>query len=162
LLLEVINRANSRMYPQVRLVGEDVNEIVPVQEALRRAEEEGLDLCLMSDKSNPPVVRLQDFKKLLYEQKKAKSKQQKGSELKEIQLKINISDHDLQTKINSINKFIERGDKVKIVVRLRGRERESPQRAKELLERVTSVVSKCKVSTIPGPIAIALLEPVKA
>ncbi len=160
--MEVINRANSRMYPQVRLVGEDVNEIVPVQEALRRAEEEGLDLCLMSDKSNPPVVRLQDFKKLLYEQKKAKSKQQKGSELKEIQLKINISDHDLQTKINSINKFIERGDKVKIVVRLRGRERESPQRAKELLERVTSVVSKCKVSTIPGPIAIALLEPVKA
>ncbi|MEY4630367.1 MAG: hypothetical protein RIQ81_487 [Pseudomonadota bacterium] len=160
--MEVINRSNARLYPQVRLVGEDTNEIVSVQDALRRAEEEGLDLCLVSDKSTPPVVRLQDFKKLLYEQKKAKSKQQKGSELKEIQLKINISDHDLQTKINSINKFIERGDKVKIVVRLRGRERESPQRAKELLARVTSVISKCKVSTIPGPIAIALLEPTKA
>ncbi|NBQ54261.1 MAG: translation initiation factor IF-3, partial [Proteobacteria bacterium] len=99
--MEVINRTNSRQYPQVRLVGEEVNEIVPVSEALRRAEEEGLDLCLVSDKSTPPVVRLQDFKKLLYEQKKAKSKQQKSSELKEIQLKINISDHDLQTKIGN-------------------------------------------------------------
>jgi translation initiation factor IF-3 len=158
--LEVINRSNARLYPQVRLVGEDVNEIVPVAEALRRAEEEGLDLCLVSDKSTPPVVRLQDFKKLLYEQKKAKSKQQKGSELKEIQLKINISDHDLQTKINNINKFLERGDKVKVIVRLRGREREAPERARALLDRVTSVV-KCKVSTVPGPIAIALLEPAK-
>lgn len=158
--MEVINRSNARLYPQVRLVGEDVNEIVPVAEALRRAEEEGLDLCLVSDKSTPPVVRLQDFKKLLYEQKKAKSKQQKGSELKEIQLKINISDHDLQTKINNINKFLERGDKVKVIVRLRGREREAPERARALLDRVTSVV-KCKVSTVPGPIAIALLEPAK-
>jgi translation initiation factor IF-3 len=159
--LEVINRTNSRQYPQVRLVGEEVNEIVPVSEALRRAEEEGLDLCLVSDKSTPPVVRLQDFKKLLYEQKKAKSKQQKSSELKEIQLKINISDHDLQTKIGNITKFLERGDKVKVIVRLRGRERESPERARALLERVTSVV-KCKVSMVPGPITIALLEPVKA
>ena len=158
--MEVINRSNARMYPQVRLVGEEVNEIVPVAEALRRAEEEGLDICLVRDKSTPPVVRLQDFKKLLYEQKKAKSKQQKGSELKEIQLKINISDHDLQTKINNINKFLERGDKVKIIVRLRGREREAPERARALLERVTSVV-KCKVSVIPGPISIALLEPAK-
>ena len=100
--MEVINRTNSRQYSQVRLVGEDVNEIVAIGDALRRAEDEGLDLCLVSDKSTPPVVRLQDFKKLLYEQKKAKSKQTKGSELKEIQFKINISDHDLQTKMNNI------------------------------------------------------------
>lgn len=159
--MEVINRSNSRLYPQVRLVGPELNEIVPVAEALRRAEDEGLDLCLVSDKSTPPVVRLEDFKKLLYEQKKAKAKQQKGAELKEIQLKINISDHDLQTKINNISKFLERGDKVKVIVRLRGREREAPERARALLERVTSVV-KCKVSVIPGPIAIALLEPAKA
>ena len=119
-----------------------------------------MDLCLVSDKSTPPVVRLQDFKKLLYEQKKAKSKQTKGSELKEIQFKINISDHDLQTKMNNITKFLERGDKVKIIVRLRGREREAPERARALIDRVTSVV-KCKVSTVPGPIAIAILEPVK-
>ncbi len=158
--MEVINRTNSRQYSQVRLVGEDVNEIVAIGDALRRAEDEGLDLCLVSDKSTPPVVRLQDFKKLLYEQKKAKSKQTKGSELKEIQFKINISDHDLQTKMNNITKFLERGDKVKIIVRLRGREREAPERARALIDRVTSVV-KCKVSTVPGPIAIAILEPVK-
>jgi translation initiation factor IF-3 len=66
----------------------------------------------------------------------------------------------LQTKIGNITKFLERGDKVKVIVRLRGRERESPERARVLLERVTSVV-KCKVSMVPGPITIALLEPVK-
>jgi translation initiation factor IF-3 len=158
--LQVITRSNARLYPEVRMVGESVNEVIPIQEALRRAEEEGLDLCLVSDKSTPVVVRIQDFKKILYEQKKAKSKQQKGSELKEIQLKVNITDHDLGTKLNAIQKFLERGDKVKVSVRLKGRERENPHRARELLDRVTKAVP-CKVSSVPGPIAIAILEPAK-
>ena len=147
----------ARQVPRVRLVGEGSNEVVPTEFAIRQAEEQGLDLVIVSDKSDPPVVRIQDFKKLEYEKKKAKAKQARSSELKEIQLKVNISDHDLQTKINAIKKFLERGDKVKLSVRLKGRERETPERASALLKKVSESV-ECKVSRIPGPMTIAILE----
>lgn len=158
--MDIMTRALARTYPKVRLVGEGSNEIVNTDFALQQAEEAGLDLVVVSDKSDPPVVRIQDYKKLEYERKKARQNKTKSSELKEIQLKVNISDHDLQTKINNINKFIERGDKVKVTVRLKGRERDTPERAHQLVARVTEAVIPCKVSKVPGPIAIALLEPV--
>jgi translation initiation factor IF-3 len=150
----------ARQVPRVRLVGEEYNEIVPTEVAIRQADELGLDLVIVSDKSDPPVVRIQDFKKLEYEKKKARQGKTKSSELKEIQLKINISDHDLQTKINAIKKFLERGDKVKLMVRLKGREREAPERAQQLIQRVVDVVP-CKVSRVPGPMSIAILEATK-
>ena len=155
--MDVFTRAMARQVPRVRLVGEGSNEVVPTEFAIRQAEEQGLDLVIVSDKSDPPVVRIQDFKKLEYEKKKAKAKQARSSELKEIQLKVNISDHDLQTKINAIKKFLERGDKVKLSVRLKGRERETPERASALLKKVSESV-ECKVSRIPGPMTIAILE----
>lgn len=157
--MQVINRAAARNYTKVRLVGEETNEIVSVLEALSRAEEAGLDLVMISDKGDFPVMRVQDFKKVQYELKKAKKKQV-VQELKEIQLKLNIADHDLQTKLNAIERFLERGDKVKVVVRLKGRERENPERARMLLDRVISGV-KCKPNYVPGPITMAILEPVK-
>lgn len=155
--MDVFTRAMARQVPRVRLVGESTNEVVPTEFAIRQAEEAGLDLVIVSDKSDPPVVRIQDFKKLEYEKKKARAKQARTSELKEIQLKVNISDHDLQTKINAIKKFLERGDKVKLSVRLKGRERETPERAAALLKKVSESV-ECKVSRIPGPMTIAILE----
>jgi translation initiation factor IF-3 len=157
--LQVINRVAARNYTKVRLVGEESNEIVSVLEALSRAEEAGLDLVMISDKGDFPVMRVQDFKKVQYELKKAKKKQV-VQELKEIQLKLNIADHDLQTKLNAIEKFLSRGDKVKVVVRLKGRERENPERARQLLDRVITNV-KCKPNYVPGPITMAILEPVK-
>jgi translation initiation factor IF-3 len=157
--LQVINRVAARNYTKVRLVGEETNEIVSVLEALSRAEEAGLDLVMISDKGDFPVMRVQDFKKVQYELKKAKKKQV-VQELKEIQLKLNIADHDFQTKINAIDKFLGRGDKVKVVVRLKGRERENPERARQLLDRVITNV-KCKPNYVPGPITMAILEPVK-
>lgn len=158
--MDVLTRALARSFPKVRLVGEGSNEIVPTEFALRQADEQGLDLVIVSDKSDPPVVRIQDFKKLEYEKKKAKKKQAPSSELKEIQLKVNISDHDLETKISAMRRFLERGDKVKVTVRLKGRERESPQRAQELINRVSKAV-ECRVSRLPGPMTIAILEPTK-
>ena len=158
--MDVLTRALARSFPKVRLVGDSTNEIVPTEMALRLADEQGLDLVIVSDKSDPPVVRIQDFKKLEYEKKKAKKKQATSSELKEIQLKVNISGHDLDTKINAIRRFLERGDKVKVTVRLKGRERESPQRAQELINRVSGAV-ECRVSRLPGPMTIAILEPAK-
>jgi translation initiation factor IF-3 len=157
--LQVINRAAARNYTKVRLVGDDSNEIVSVLEALSRAEEAGLDLVMISDKGDFPVMRVQDFKKVQYELKKSKKKQV-VQELKEIQLKLNIADHDFQTKLNAIDKFLVRGDKVKVVVRLKGRERENPERARQLLDRVISNV-KCKPNYVPGPITMAILEPTK-
>jgi translation initiation factor IF-3 len=157
--LQVINRVAARNYTKVRLVGEETNEILSVLEALSRAEEAGLDLVMISDKGDFPVMRVQDFKKVQYELKKAKKKQV-VQELKEIQLKLNIADHDFQTKVNAIDKFLGRGDKVKVVVRLKGRERENPERARQLLDRVITNV-KCKPNYVPGPITMAILEPVK-
>lgn len=155
--MQVITRALARNFNKLRLVSEAGNEILSVMDALARAEEAGLDLCLISDKGDVPVARIQDFKKIQYELKKAKKKQV-VQELKEIQLKLNIADHDFVTKQNAVEKFLSRGDKVKVVVRLRGRERENPERARMLLDRMITS-TKCKASHVPGPITMAILEP---
>lgn len=149
---------------EVRLVGEGRNEIVQALEALRLAEEEGLNLVLVSaPEAIPPVVRIEDFKKLQYEKKKKQKANRQTSDLKEIQLKANITDHDLTTKVNAIEKFLTRGDKVKVVVRLKGRERDNPQRAHDLVDRVlSSVTVASKSHKIPGPIATAIIEPASA
>ena len=161
--MKVLERADLRSMRDVRLVGEGLNDIVPVMDAWRKAEDEGLDLVLVSDaNATPPVVRIQDFKKLQYEKKKKQRQTKHKVELKEIQLKANISDHDLQTKVNNINRFLERGDKVKVIVRLKGRERDNPQRAHDLIAKVTETVTVgCKINKLPGPIASAILEPAK-
>jgi len=154
--LEVLTRQQARNVPKVRLISNDTNEVVSTDVALRLAEDQGLDLVIVSDKSVPFVVRILDLKKLEYEKRKEKKKQV-VSELKEVQFKVNIADHDLETKVNHIKKFLERGDKVKITVRLKGREREHPERAQDVIKRVTALVP-CKVTRMPGA---ALLEPIK-
>jgi translation initiation factor IF-3 len=155
--LDIMTRALARNVPRVRLIGDGSNEIVPTEMAIRKAEDAGLDLVIVSDQSDPPVVRIQDFKKIEYEKKKAKQTKTRTSEVKEIQLKVNISDHDLQTKMSAIRRFLERGDKVKLTVRLKGREREAPERASALIKRVAEQV-QCMVSRVPGPMTIAILE----
>jgi translation initiation factor IF-3 len=155
--LQVITRALARNFNKLRLVSESGNEVVSVIDALNRAEDLGLDLCLISDKGDVPVAKIQDFRKIQYEEKKAKKKQI-VQELKEVQLKLNIADNDFKTKLNAVEKFLTRGDKVKVVVRLKGRERENPERARALLERMI-VAAKCKASYVPGPLTIAILEP---
>lgn len=160
LFLEILSRTAAHHLSQVRMVGNGVNEIVHISEAFSRAEDLGLDLVLVSTDVTPPVVRIQDFKKIEYEKKKARKASKQVSSLKEVQFKVNISDHDLATKISKIEKFLERGDKVKISVKLKGRERESPERAHELLRRVENTVD-CKISRIPGPMPMTILEPAK-
>ena len=133
--------------------------------AWQEAQESSLDLILVSDEDTvPPVVRIQDFKKILFEKKKAKTQQKvvkkHKPDLKEVQLKANISDHDLKIKVNNIDKFLERGDKVKISVRLKGRERDHPERAQDLIEKALKMVSVGnRSSKMDGPVAMAMLEP---
>ena len=94
-------------------------------EALRMAEEVGLDLVEVSPNTVPPVAKILDFGKYKYEQQKQQQKaraKQKTSELKGIRLGVKIGEHDLDTKLRNAEKFIAKGDKVKFQLRFRGRE----------------------------------------
>lgn len=157
--MEILSRSEALALKKVRLVFDGENDIVPAETAWEKSEDLGLDLVLVSNETTPPVVRIQDFKKIEYEKKKAR-KATKKIEVKELRFMANISDHDFQTKVNKINQFLEKGNKVKITVRLKGREREMPERAQAVIDRVENSV-ECKLSRVPGPMATAILEPEK-
>lgn len=160
--MEILNKYNIRGLDKVRMVGRDTNEIISIEDALALADNQGLDLILVSKDVSPPVVRIQDLKKIEYEKKKAKKRKQPSSgSVKEMRFLINISENDLQIKIAKINKFLQSGNKVKVSVKLKGREKEKPQRAFELIEKIADSAVSCKVNKIPGNIAMALLEPAK-
>ncbi len=162
LFLEILNKHNIRGLDKVRMVGRDSNEIIPIDDALALADNQGLDLILVSKDVSPPVVRIQDLKKIEYEKKKAKKKRPTATtSVKEMRFLVNISENDLSIKIAKINKFLQSGNKVKVSVKLKGRERERPQRAFELIQKIADSAVECRVNKIPGNIAMALLEPVK-
>jgi translation initiation factor IF-3 len=112
---------------------------VPIAEALRLAQEAGLDLVEISPNTTPPVVKLLDFGKYKYhEQKKAAEarKKQKVVEVKEIKFRPMIDDHDYDVKMRSMVRFFEEGDKVKVTLRFRGREMAHQELGTRLLDRV--------------------------
>lgn len=101
----------------------DFNKIVSWREAVKLSQETGLDLIEINPKTSPIIVKLEDYSKYLYELKKQlKQKNKNTTTLKEIQLSANISMHDLQIKANKAKEFISDGDKVKVVLSLKGRE----------------------------------------
>ena len=111
--------------PEVRLVGENVNVgIYPTQEAQRIAESQGLDLVEISPTAQPPVCKIIDYNKFLYEEKKKKKEMKakaKTSEVKEIRFTPNTDDHDFEFKLKHAEKFLAEGDKVKAHVQFKGR-----------------------------------------
>ena len=126
---------------QVRLIGPDGGQldVVPYARARELAAEAGLDLVLVSDRSTPPVVRIMNFGKLQYEQKKNLKAQRKNSaaqKLKEVKFHINIDDHDYETKLKHALDFLEKGCRLKITLALRGREMAHQELAFELMEKV--------------------------
>lgn len=111
--------------------------ILPTHEALRRAQERGLDLVEVNPKADPPVCKILDFGKYKYdEKKKAREAKRKQSvvEIKEIKLRPKTDDHDLQFKTRAAIRFLEAGHKVKFTVRFRGREITHPEKAQEQLD----------------------------
>jgi translation initiation factor IF-3 len=113
--------------PMVRLVDVDgeMIGIVPIRQAMTKAEESGFDLVEISPNADPPVCKLLDFGKFKYEQQKKKNearKRQKIIEVKEIKLRPNIDDHDYDVKMRAATSFLDEGDKVKVTMRFRGRE----------------------------------------
>lgn len=112
--------------------------ILSIQEAIRKAKESGLDLVEVAPNGNPPVCKIMDYSKYVYHQKKKakKSSKQKASQLKEIQFRPNIDDHDYNFKMKHIQEFLEKGHKVKVVVRFRGREMAHQELGFELIDKL--------------------------
>ena len=121
--------------PQVRVIDETGKQlgIISSGEALRIARERNLDLIQVTEKVEPPVCKMGDYGKYLYqEEKKSRSaKKHKAGELKGIRLTFNISLHDLETRVHQAEKFLSKGDKVRIELPLRGRDKALGDFAKE-------------------------------
>ena len=111
-------------YSQVRIIGDDIeSKVVSLKEAKNIAESMDLDLIEINSKVNPPILRICDYSKFLYELKKnAKKNKQTQTQVKEIQLSVSIAQHDLETKAKQAINFLSKGDKVKVVLVMRGRE----------------------------------------
>ncbi|MCL2725856.1 MAG: translation initiation factor IF-3 [Polyangiaceae bacterium] len=132
-------RVNHRIrVPEVRVIdanGEMLG-VLSTHEALRRAQDQGLDLVEVNPKADPPVCKILDFGKYKYEEKKkageAKRKQT-VVQIKEIKLRPKTDDHDIAFKTNAARRFLEAGHKVKFTVRFRGREITHPEKAQEQL-----------------------------
>src|SRR3546814_9598195 len=125
----------------VRLVGADGEMIgfVHIRDALRAAEEAGLDLVEVSPNAEPPVCKILDYGKYKYEIQKKKNearKKQKVIDVKEIKLRPNIDDNDYNVKMRNARRFIEEGDKVKVTMRFRGREMAHQDLGMDVLVRV--------------------------
>ncbi len=126
---------------EIRVIDEDKKQvgILPVAEALSLARQKGLDLVEIAPDASPPVCRIMDYGKFLYEQhKKAQEakKHQKQVQLKEIKFRPKISIHDYNFKIRHVRNFLEEGNKVKITIMIRGRERSRPELAQQIMDRV--------------------------
>ena len=112
---------------EVRVIAENGDQlgVMPVKEAMKLAQEAELDLVKIAPKAQPPVCKIIDYGKYRYElarKEKEARKKQKTVEIKEVRLSPNIESNDLNTKVNAARKFLEKGDKVKVTLRFRGRE----------------------------------------
>jgi translation initiation factor IF-3 len=128
-------------YPKIRVIDSQGQQlgIMSPKEALKIAEEQELDLVLVSDKADPPVCRIMDYGKFKFEQeKKAREarKKQHTVDIKEVKMRYKIEEHDYQVRISHAERFLKDGDKVKATVMFRGREIQHAHLAKELLERM--------------------------
>jgi len=154
---------------QVRVIGSDGTQIgiIPIEEALRVAGEESLDLVEVSPDAKPPVCKIMDFGKYKYEQTKKKQeakRKQKSTQIKEIKVRPKTNDHDLGTKVKHIRKFIGKNDKVKVTMVFRGREFMLKEQANAVLEKIVAMTEEfAQVEQHPkfeGRVITMLLGPI--
>lgn len=132
---------------EVRLIDEDKTQIgiVPIGKALEIAREKELDLVAISPKAEPPVCRLLDYGKYLYSlQKKAHEAQklQRKVHVKEIKFTPVIGEHDIEVKLKKIKEFLEEGNKVKVTIWLRGRQKRRPEMLGEMTDRIMNILTE--------------------
>lgn len=153
---------------EVRLIGADGEQlgIKPIREAMQIAQDANLDLVNVAPTAKPPVCRIMDYGKFRYEQQKKDKearKNQKVVELKEVRFSATIDEHDFQTKLRNVLKFLEEGDKVKCSVRFRGREITHAEIGQRVLERVATEAESISISErrpkLEGRSMIMILAP---
>jgi len=130
---------------EVRVIAADGEQlgIMPIREALRRAQEAQLDLVRVASTAKPPVCKIMDYGKFKYEQSKKEKearKKQKVINIKEIRMNPNIDEHDFQVRAKNTLKFLEDGDKVKASIRFRGREISHSKLGEEVLNKLADIV----------------------
>ncbi len=154
----------------VRVIGDEGKQygILPLREAIAKANDRGLDLVLMTGNVNPPVCKMLDYGKFKYTaQKKANlaKKRQHSMQTKEVKIRASTELHDFEVKIKHARKFLEAGDKVKLSLRFRGREMAFKDRGLEQLKRVAAELTDVgKVERLPqleGRQMIMIIVPLK-
>jgi translation initiation factor IF-3 len=146
---------NNRIRAQkVRLIDDTGNQvgIILLQEALQIARERNLDLIQVTERIDPPVCKIMDYGKYLYRLQKKEKGVKKSTEVKGIRLRFNISPHDLETRTSQAEKFLKKGNKVKVEMILRGREKRLSQFAKEKLQTFISSLGEKTQIKIEGQI----------
>ena len=157
-------------FPKVRVIddeGEQLGIFMP-EEAIQLAAQQGLDLVLVSDKSDPPVCRILDYGKYKFTQEKRAreaKKKQHNSSIKEVKMRYKIEEHDYKVRINQASKFLQSGDKVKATITFRGREIQHSNLAIDLLNRMATDLARIsEIQQAPsrdGRNVIMLLSPKK-
>ena len=136
------HRVNEQIrIPEVRVIDDQGEQlgVMEMAKALQLAEDADLDLVEVSPKAVPPVCRIIDYGKFVYQQSKRAheaKKKQKTTQLKEVKVGPNIDDHDLLIKLKHAREFLEHGDKLKITIKFRGREMRLENRGRDILKRV--------------------------
>src|SRR5918996_2688090 len=157
--------------PEVRLIGEDGNQIGVVKrdDALRYAQERDLDLVEVAADARPPVCRVLDYSKYKYEQDqkaKAARKHQQQVTIREMKLRPKIATRDYETKRSHVRRFLDNGDKVKVTIMFRGRETSHPERGEQLLMRLAEDVEDIGAieqrPSLDGRNMTMVLNPLKA
>ena len=155
---------------EVRLISSEGEQlgVVSINEAREKAEEAGLDLVLIAPTAKPPVCKIIDYGKFRYElarKDKEAKKKQKTIEVKEVRLSPNIDTNDLNTKVGSARKFLEKGNKVKIALRFRGREMSRMNQSKYILddfgEKLSDIAIVDKAAKVEGRNMAVVLSPKK-
>ena len=145
-----------RGIPEVRLIGADGSQvgIIPLQQAQDMAREKDLDLVEISPTANPPVCKIMDYGKYVFQQKKKTGeakKKQKVIVVKEVQFRPRIDEHDFDFKKNNIVRFLQHGDKVKATVRFRGREMTHMELGRAVLDRLLTEIKEFGAAESPHP-----------
>ena len=142
---------------EIRLIGENGEQlgIMSAREAMKRAQEAELDLVKIAPTAKPPVCKIIDYGKYRYEmarKEKEAKKKQKIIEVKEVRLSPNIDSNDLSTKINAARKFIQKGNKVKITLRFRGREMAHMNASRHILDDFAKELADIAVVEKPSKV----------
>jgi translation initiation factor IF-3 len=157
-------------FPRVRLVDEEGNMvgIVPIEDAQQKAYDANLDLVLVSPSPDNPVCKIMDYGKFTFEQderKREARRNQKIVKVKEVQLKLTTEKHDFDVRVRNAKRFLEAGDRVKVVIRFRGREMTHMEQGYDVMEEFAEAVADVGVidraASAEGRHMIMFLSPLK-